>query len=488
MIGLRLVALDSDAYAGLSWDTGLFTDEGFYLHNARNTVLFGTMRMDAFNNALIMPLLHAVQVGFFRLFGVGLTQTRLISVFASLLTLPLFYAALHRAFGNRAAALGVLFLGLDHTNLLFNRLGLMDTPAVLPLVAAFYAFVRAVEGNEAPLEGAVKVQYHWLIGCGLLLGIAYSVRGLAALLWPVPILVCLFVHKLRPKRGTMVGAILIGLAVALIAYIVCWYLPDAAELARVNRYYIREQLLPRTLVRLGRNLAQALWGTAFPGLLPYLLTHTPVLLGLSLCWFVCSGKKQTTTQRTLGWYLAGWLLTFWLFCAMVNYAPSRYYPMFYPAMAGLAGVTLTCWTETVQASNRWLIAAVAVWGIVNALWLGHWLTHQTYVHRDSSRWLAHNLPPGSVLFGDVAPGLGIQTSFRVINLIPKLCNDDQPLERFPAAPRYIVILDDQKHEKWWGEHYPEYITPARRVYTIPRLIQRRVVVYDATSHRGQINP
>src|SRR5438876_186795 len=54
-IVLRLVALDSDPYARLSWSSALLTDEGFYIHNARNLVLFGTARTDEFNNMLIMP-------------------------------------------------------------------------------------------------------------------------------------------------------------------------------------------------------------------------------------------------------------------------------------------------------------------------------------------------------------------------------------------------------------------------------------------------
>ena len=93
-ISLRLVALDSDAYSRLSWSSALLTDEGFYIHNARNLVLFRTARTDAFNNMLIMPTLHAIQVVWFRLFGVGAVQSRLISVCCSLLTLPIFFAAM----------------------------------------------------------------------------------------------------------------------------------------------------------------------------------------------------------------------------------------------------------------------------------------------------------------------------------------------------------------------------------------------------------
>ena len=79
-VGLRVAALDSDPYARLCWSTGLLTDEGFYIHNARNLVLFGQERTDEFNNDLIMPTLHFVQVAVFKVLGVGSVQARSVSV------------------------------------------------------------------------------------------------------------------------------------------------------------------------------------------------------------------------------------------------------------------------------------------------------------------------------------------------------------------------------------------------------------------------
>ena len=146
MVLLRTLHLDSDAYPRLSWSSALLTDEGFYLHNARNLLLFGHLRTDGFNNRLIMPLLHLMQVGLFRLIGMSLLNARLLSVGCSLLTLWLFHAALHRGFGGRVARMGVLFLGLDHANLLYNRLALMDTPATLFLVGGLWAFTKGVGG------------------------------------------------------------------------------------------------------------------------------------------------------------------------------------------------------------------------------------------------------------------------------------------------------------------------------------------------------
>ena len=89
---------------GLDWSSGLLTDEGFYLHNARNLILFGRERTDDFNNALLSPVLNAIQIAVFRRFGASIVQARSISVAAGLLTLPLLFAALRRAYSVRAAA------------------------------------------------------------------------------------------------------------------------------------------------------------------------------------------------------------------------------------------------------------------------------------------------------------------------------------------------------------------------------------------------
>src|SRR5262249_10618499 len=103
---LRVVALDSDAYPRLSWSSALLTDEGCYLHDARNHVLFGHDTNDVFHNRLIMPTLHLLQLAVFRGFGVGAVQARLISVGLSLGMLTVLFVSLRRAFGVRVAFVG----------------------------------------------------------------------------------------------------------------------------------------------------------------------------------------------------------------------------------------------------------------------------------------------------------------------------------------------------------------------------------------------
>ncbi len=346
----RVIYLDSDPYSKLCWSTGLLTDEGFYIHNARNLILFGHERTDEFNNYLIMPTLHFVQVAVFRLFGVSSISARGISVGFSLGTLALFFLAMRRAFSQNVALASTLFLGLDHINLLYNRMALMDTPAAFLLVCAFYCFVRWGDPEKITLVSHSNLKSIWLSAVGLFLGLAFVTRGLTACVVPVP-----FVILLLRKEGKRAFCVLgIGLVAVLIIYAICWYLPNREELVEVNRHYVGFQLLPKTIQRLGINLYNG-WLGDDRGTAPFLFRHSPVQFTLAILWLTGVLTKKLkdsnlnspdTVQLPENRLLVGesflgiWLLLALIMLSIVNYAPSRYYVIFYPALAGLSGIAL----------------------------------------------------------------------------------------------------------------------------------------------------
>ena len=105
----RALFLNADAAPDLCWGTGIWTDEGFYTHNARNAVLFGQAELDGFNNRNLSPVLDLLQQGVFRTFGVGLIPVRALSVVFGLLALVFFYDGLRRTLGRRIAVTATLF-------------------------------------------------------------------------------------------------------------------------------------------------------------------------------------------------------------------------------------------------------------------------------------------------------------------------------------------------------------------------------------------
>ncbi len=552
LVGLRIVALNSDPYLRLDWSAGLLTDEGFYVHNARNVVLFGHAHTDEFNNMLLSPLLHYAQAGVFTVFGAGAIQARMISVVCSLLTLTLLYAALRRAFDNRIALTSVIFLGLDHCGLLYSRMALMDIPASLPAVAAFLAFVRARECGSGSVSRedakALSDSAKWFGICGILLGVTAVSRMLCAYLLPVPFIALQLGGGRASKReqtGASVmrrGWVLIasGLAAVCVLYVCFWYLPHRAEIAPMNAYYRAHQIQPRSIIHLLENIRHAVVGD-FRGIAPYLFRHTPILFALTLallCATVARGRNPESDEPNVSdsvdsaalRYLIAWLLLGWAMLAVISYSPSRYYVTTYPAFAALAAIGLWRLPDMLKAlgaplprariargllassltfhallsvvhyggtlprlattvvlygfplavalavacarfekhligchTNRFIMAACAAWALVNCLWLVDWSRRLAYTQTEMSHWLADSLPIGSVLIGDVAPGLSLDNPFRAIHVQPGLVNDRQPVERYAGAPRYIVILDGRWKERYWLNHYPQLVDPARRI-------------------------
>lgn len=520
----RLIALQSDAYTRLDWSAGLLTDEGFYCHNARNLALFGEARTDDFNNMLVSPLLHLAQTVVFGSLGFGLAQARLISVVCSLLLLLLLFDALRRHFGRAIAATAVLFVGLDHTALLYHRMALMDTPASLFAVAALWAFARGLEARRA--ESAAK----WMAGCGVCVGLGAVIRSLALYVALVPLLTTLTRRAGVSTPGLRGFAwASMGLGLVFVAYLLAWYLPHRAELDAMNHYYRAQQLQPRSLHHLGMNIYHTLLGD-HRGIAPYLFRHAPVLFGLALLLFagrlVGAPIAQSEGERLMLTYLGWWAGLGLTLLSVIAYSPSRYHVTLYPALYSLAAVAL--WRMPVVAESlgtkrwrarlaraavTWLVSyhavqsvvhrggvlpptetlillygvptllsvavgftvprlraaawacpmGLALWTATNGYWLADWVRHIDHSQMQLSRRLDEVLPKGSVMLGDVAPGLAWANRHMAINVIPGLCNDWKPVERFAGRPRYIVILDGRWKERWWMENYPDLVRPERRI-------------------------
>ncbi|MCL5283189.1 MAG: phospholipid carrier-dependent glycosyltransferase [Armatimonadetes bacterium] len=355
MVILRVMALRSDPFPRLDWSTGLLTDEGFYIHNARNVILFGHARTDDFNNMLQMPLLHYLQVAVFELFGVGSVQARMISVVLSLFTLVLFYLSLRRAFGVSAAGLATLFLGLDHVNLLYNRMALMETPATFFAVAGFYGCVRWIE----QMNGS-RAKWYWPAAAGVFVAAACVTKASILFLVPVPLLALWAGTKkasaseesrskfsIRMGGGWLYVASVMAVAILYFAF---WYWPNHSAISEMDHYYRVQQIQPSSLSHLWLNLDHAVFGD-WRGQTPYLMRHTPVVFLLALAALITPVGWRDPIRRLLSW----WLLLGWTMLAIISYSPSRYYVPVYPAMMALAAIGLVYWRLLVKhfTENGW---------------------------------------------------------------------------------------------------------------------------------------
>jgi len=462
-LAVRLAWLDADPPPWLSWSTGLYTDEGFYTLDARHQALFGAWAPGDFHDRLLSPLLSVLQQGVFSLLGVGLMSARLLSVVFGLLTVGVFWLGLRRAWGEKAADFGALFLGLAPPFALYNRLALQETPTVFWLVLAFALWAY---GARRPALYALA---------GLSVAVAMVFKGLA--LVAVPTLIAgpgpegpgyhqvkappgLRTLKSRSdfhsrvarlfRAGSLLGpgGLLLGLAL----YAALWYGPHHADLSRMGTYYRVHQMQPHSWHSLGLNVRRAFAGGE-RGVFPYLLATLPVpcvLAGRAL-W---KWKGWSAADRFLALWLAGGLG----FCLLSSYAPSRYYVLFLPALAGLAARGLSEMRRPVQ------IAALAVFLLTSAACYGVSWAQRSDARRAASRELTRVLPPGSVVVGDFAPALCLDTPFAATTVQPGLANGDRPVERLKAT-HVVVVRNAHYWQEWWRTRYPDIMQPSHRVAT-----------------------
>ena len=130
------------------------------------------------------------------------------------------------------------------------------------------------------------------------------------------------------------------------------------------------------------------------------------------------------------------------------------------------------------------VYTATVWGAINAGWMAHWLLTLRWSQAEVGDWLNKNLPPQSVIIGDVGAGLGLAHRFQAVNVIPGLCNDKHPVEGLQGRPRYIVVLDGSTSERYWNENYPDIVRPQRRIYS-SRVLNWQVGVFPVDEREEQ---
>jgi len=427
-VAVRLAWLQSDPPPWLSWSTGLYTDEGYYTLDARHEALFGTLAPGDFHDRLLSPLLSVMQQGVFEVFGVGLLQARLLCVLFGLLTIAVFWLGLRRVYDGRTADCGALFLGLAPPFALYNRLALQETPTVFWLVLAFALWAYGVR---------------WVSGAAVAVAIVF--KGLAVIALPT-----LFTRRSsvapRPIQ-TVVGA-----GGTLLLYFLLWYEPHHAELARMATYYRVHQMQPHSAVSLWLNVRRGLIGGE-RGVIPYLLAFVPVPCLLA-GWAIRNWRSWAAADK----YLVVWLACGLLFCLVSSYAPSRYYVLFLPPLAGLAARGLAGRKRPAQS------AAALLFLLTSGVWYGLAWTGRTETRLSASRELVRLLPPGSVVVGEFVPALCLDTPFAAAPVQPGLSNDAHPVERLQATD--IAVTRTAFWQEWWSARYPGIVQPSHKIATL----------------------
>jgi 4-amino-4-deoxy-L-arabinose transferase-like glycosyltransferase len=319
LFALEAIHLDSDPSPLKSVVD--FGDEGFWNHNARCKVLFGTFVPDQLALGVLgAPLFTAVQWMVFSLFGVSFISARIISLVSLWGVMLMLYGLAARRFSCRVALLAVAMLGLSHEMLLYAKWATPIMPEMLFLTAILFFWELGRTGSR-----------WWMAASGACLVGAALTKMTIFVFFPSLAMFLLGARFLRkdvdnPRLCTFLATAAIGGSLMVLVY-----LPQ----------YERLQFLSRNLV--GGNWMAPAWTTgqllwAIPHIVfvtPFIFPGGAVLTMLASLWLLdrllCAARKGGLCAireiSTTEFYSFCWLAGVLAFLAFSSYRPERRFAM-----------------------------------------------------------------------------------------------------------------------------------------------------------------
>ncbi len=453
------------------FDAGAFCDEGYKTLDARNRVLFGgehwTPEDQYAGWALHSPVTVWLNTLVFRFFGVSLENARLLSLAFALGSAILAFLLLHERFGSLSASFGLLLLLVHPLFAVYGRLALFEVKLLffsllglhaivsprlrslgLRVALAVVAFALAYGCKETAAFGVAALALAWLvlraserIGsaekrrllawslCLAIVGFLGIVDGLG-----IPIefrgrelstptqfgkeLLTLDVLRMNPTLTLLGGVVSIFVLRRLISrsasfrtsdvVMVCWFWTQTIAFTVLKYHPSRYYLVALPALIWLALLALDHMDELRAELVEQAGAVSAILLGFVLCMGLChlattagatvgilspkNVESKTLFLRTFGTYL----LASWPLC--------------------VAGI-LFC--GRLLRSTRFLrtlaVLLVVLASGLNASWFVSWIRAPRYELRAGFEQL-NELPPDSVLVGDWAPQLTLDTKLRAIYL------------------------------------------------------------------------
>jgi 4-amino-4-deoxy-L-arabinose transferase-like glycosyltransferase len=497
-IGFRIVQLSADPPADFDWSGGYFADEGYWSHNARNQVLFGSSVQDDWDARVVTPVFAAFQSLVFKIAGPGLNQVRIIGVLSALLfATATFFLAKKQWDSGTAFGIGAV-VSLNFPMLVLSRQGIPD-----PFAAALaWGALCLLLMNSIPAAFLA----------GILLIVALITKYFMIYTLAPLILLIFFWNKIQ-KSGMLAFAT--GVAIAVGIWIFWNLIPNGETISSYNRFYSSQQSQQNwALTPVLQNII----------LQPFYLyaVKTPAILffGNIMLWFVAIRFRETKPIERTVWI---WLIAGILFFALWRYRPLRYYTSLFPALAVLACMAVVYRDSLAQSFregrfrfllwigiaipilqigfvlvDRWfqlnqvppqlgissfdavLFIVLSVAGVFcllrnNVKWLPillfagmllsdgrnylQWMIKPEHKAREISYDLQNRIP-NAVLSGQWAPELVLENRLRAVPVWKDFVNSDQPFEKHKITHllmwRYPLGDELAKFSEWYPEEMKQF--------------------------------
>jgi hypothetical protein len=519
LVLLRLIHLDADSPAGMSWSAGIYVDEGYKTLAPRNLILFGTTHWnDADDYRGWMEGSPLTQWSFyagFKLFGVKITSARLVTVFYTAFLLSLYAVALRDRYRPWVYFTGLLALGLESTVFFFSRVALFEIPLALFLYGLLFALSRVREGRVllpvlliiavgtvasfavkksamlyitpvlagAGVYLAVKSRHYRDPKLWLLAGGAAAVLGVFMLLttgiWahrveisPISILTRVLAH---PIAACSPFVVLLGLVCATTGLLA------KPELYLGNLY--RGCLL--SVVLLGPPLLAAFSYNP----LRYYVPIVPAYILLAVEWLHLEGWKSAAPKRS-GWILAVVVIALLALLAFHAGNVSYQWILGEDALAKRAPhlsllpwalvVALAAWRWRHLVFNRrgtsYVVAAIALLlAVQSAYSLGSFFLFPSYRSGEIRAEISKLVGDGESMGGDWAPFFALGTGIKALYINHRI---NAPERLREVAPKYYLYNKGR-----FPELRPDKVARAAQVSMSPPLLRakyigRKVALYQ----------
>jgi 4-amino-4-deoxy-L-arabinose transferase-like glycosyltransferase len=385
-----------------------------------------------FHASVVAPLHNLMMIGVFRLVKCSLKSVRMVSVIFSIGILLAFWATVRQWYGEKTALIALGLIATSAPFLFYNRLGLLETPALFWLIMAFWQLSKSSQNQENNIFNLVLIGFFAAISTAWKSTFILGVIPLFYGAW-----------MLSGKKSLITFA---AYLITMILFVAIFIAPNYAEYARCNQYYLFHQYLPHSFGTVWFNLHRGLFTGEDDGELPYLATRltAPALLALAYLLLNCKpGTLSNQDKINLAWIVAP--IAVFLFS---SYTPSRYLMIVFPPIAIFAACAV------VSLKNQNLVAPLTGLAILfNLVLFGLFWIHRTYTIRDSSALVQHVLPHDAWIMGQFGPELCLNNNLRSMYIQKGLANDSPDvLTQLPITHVLATQTESPDSDPWTGKY------------------------------------
>jgi len=123
---------------GITWH-----DEGPWVHNARNKVLWGEWSLDRWNPMYLTPVFTGLEYAAFSAFGVGQLQARVVSQVMGLVAVAAIGLGIAAIATRKTALLAAALLATNYVGVMWDRVALMEATMTAFIAVAWSAYAAA---------------------------------------------------------------------------------------------------------------------------------------------------------------------------------------------------------------------------------------------------------------------------------------------------------------------------------------------------------